>query len=86
MVYHPLYIMLLCDPNNWIPVHLMPLDIKSAVIVVNVSYLAALVGISSNPRGKVSDATHKPMAITAHHCKLFQQLQCFHQKVLKCVG
>lgn len=47
MVYHPLYVMLLCDPNNWINVHLMPLDIKCAVIVVNVSYLAALMGIGS---------------------------------------
>lgn len=45
------YITLLCD---WIIVHLMPSDIKSAVIVVNVCYLTAFmeVGALQTHRGK----------------------------------
>lgn len=48
------YTTLLCDPTNWIIVHLLPSDIKSAVIVVNVRYLTAFkeTGALRTHRGK----------------------------------
>lgn len=48
------YITLLCDPAKWIIVHLLPSDIKSAVIVVNVHYLTAFkeTGALQTHRGK----------------------------------
>lgn len=47
------YITLRCDSANWIIVHLMPPDIKSAVIVVNVRYLTAFKEIgASKPTGE----------------------------------